>query len=91
MHGDLYGHNILWDGRDGAAVLGDFGAASTLPEGEAGRALARIETRAFGILLDELLALCAEASDRLRDLTRACTQPEPAARPAMADVAATLL
>lgn len=90
MHGDLYGHNILWDGREGAAVLGDFGAASTLPEGEAGRALARIETRAFGILLDELLALCAEAPDSLRDLARACTQPDAGTRPAMADVAATL-
>ena len=90
MHGDVYGHNILWDGRDGAAVLGDFGAASTLPDGEPGRALARLETRAFGILLEELLALCAEAPERLGELARACTGPDPAARPAMADVAAAL-
>lgn len=90
MHGDVYGHNILWDGRGGAAVLGDFGAASTLPEGEAGRALARIETRAFGILLDELLDLCAGASETLRDLARACAGSDPASRPDMTEVAAAL-
>ena len=38
LHGDLYGHNILWDGTDGAAVVSDFGAASTLPAGPAGAA-----------------------------------------------------
>ena len=90
MHGDVYGHNILWDGRGGAAVLGDFGAASTLPEGEAGQAMARIETRAFGILLDELLDLCAGASETLRDLARACAGSDPASRPDMTEVAAAL-
>lgn len=28
LHGDLYAHNLLWDGTDGQAVLSDFGAAS---------------------------------------------------------------
>lgn len=90
MHGDVYGHNILWDGQEGAAVLGDFGAASTLPEGKEGRALTLIETRAFGILLDEVLDLSTEESETLRDLARACTGPDPAARPDMAEVAAAL-
>lgn len=90
MHGDVYGHNILWDGRGGAAVLGDFGAASTLPEGEAGRALARIETCAFGILLAELIGLCGETPVALSELSTACTHADPATRPDMADVAAVL-
>jgi hypothetical protein len=57
MHGDLYGHNILHNG-DGQAVLGDFGAASFLPLHNPPQALAlqRLEVRAFGCLLEELLA-----------------------------------
>lgn len=90
MHGDLYGHNILWDGHGGAAALGDFGAASVLPDGAEGRALARIETRAFGILLGELLDLVLDDSEVLRDLARRCTNPDPASRPDMGDIAVAL-
>ncbi|MBE7245718.1 MAG: serine/threonine-protein kinase [Actinomycetospora chiangmaiensis] len=89
MHGDVYGHNILWDGH-GTAVLGDFGASSTLPEGEAGQALARIETRAFGILLGELLDRCEAPPPPLRELERACAGPKVEARPGMAEVAGVL-
>jgi serine/threonine protein kinase len=28
MHGDIYGHNILWRSSDGQSLLGDFGAAT---------------------------------------------------------------
>jgi hypothetical protein len=59
MHGDLYAHNILYDGR-GHALLGDFGAASFHAGGESsvGEALQRIEVRAYGCLLEELLERC---------------------------------
>lgn len=87
LHGDLYAHNILWDGVTGAAMLGDFGAATRLRGGDA--ALTRTETRAFGILLEELLAL-APAAAGLRELARRCLAPRPAERPAMAEVAAAL-
>ena len=91
-HGDLYAHNILWDGDRGDCALTDFGAASRLPMGAAGDALRRVETRAFGLLLDELLNCCA--SDKrvadLRDLAAACTQPNVAARPDMDTVSAEL-
>ena len=36
LHGDLYAHNILWDGATGDSVLSDFGAACCLPAGAHG-------------------------------------------------------
>ncbi|SFG95011.1 leucine-rich repeat-containing protein kinase family protein [Methylobacterium gossipiicola] len=90
LHGDLYAHNILWDGTTGAATLSDFGAACRLPPGEAGRNLQRLEVRAWGILLGELLAHCREPLPDLATLERACTQPETARRPLMADLLAAL-
>ena len=88
-HGDLYAHNVLWDGAAGEAVLSDFGAASALPPGDAGAGWARIEVRAFGILLGEMLDRC-DGLAALRDLERACTAPDPRARPALADVSRAL-
>lgn len=84
-HGDLYAHNILWDGAHGDATLTDFGAASPLPAGPAGDAWRRVESRAYGLLLDELLDRCAshDAPPGLRELAAACTQTAAAARPTM--------
>ncbi len=93
LHGDLYAHNTLWDGTAGEAVLSDFGAASLLPPGPAGAAWQRIETRAFGLMLGELLDRCASEPEeiaRLRDLERACVQADVAARPLMAEVVEAL-
>ena len=86
MHGDLYAHNILWDGGPGAAMLSDFGAACLLPEGAAGAALQRLDVLAFGILLGELIAHCPDAPAALHDLHRHCMQPDPVARPLMAEI-----
>jgi predicted Ser/Thr protein kinase len=92
MHGDLYGHNILYC-DDGRVLLGDFGAASLCaPDAPQAQALQRIEVRAFGLLLEELLercnASCAEAQSTrqatlaaLADLSAACRQEDVAARP----------
>ncbi|SFL96563.1 leucine-rich repeat-containing protein kinase family protein [Methylorubrum salsuginis] len=93
LHGDLYAHNTLWDGTVGEAVLSDFGAASLLPSGPAGAAWQRIETRAFGLLLGELLDRCVSEPEeiaRLRDLERACVQADVAARPLMTEVVEAL-
>ena len=59
LHGDLYAHNILWNPATAQAVLSDFGAATLLPAAgnPVRRALQALEVRAFGCLLDELLAL----------------------------------
>lgn len=89
LHGDVYGHNILWDAETGAAVLSDFGAASVLPDGAIGAALQRVEVRAFGLLLGEVLDRApADFSDAagLRDIERACVQADGRGRPAMAEV-----
>jgi serine/threonine protein kinase len=93
LHGDLYAHNVLWDGGEGGAALSDFGAASVLPLGEEGRLWQRTEVRAWGVLLDELLERCSPAPAELikmRELVRACVQPDTMHRPLMADVIQSL-
>ncbi|MDD2776576.1 MAG: leucine-rich repeat-containing protein kinase family protein [Gallionella sp.] len=84
MHGDLYGHNILWD-EQGEGLLGDFGAASFLPRDENSPALQRLEVRAFGCLLEELLDRCDAIHDEnftaLRALQNRCTQTKVEHRP----------
>jgi hypothetical protein len=55
LHGDLYAHNLQCDAQ-GNSLLGDMGAASFLPDDTAqSQALQRLEARAFGCLLEELL------------------------------------
>lgn len=94
MHGDLYGHNILWDGGAGEAVLSDFGAASILPKGSMGRQFQQIEVRAWGLLLGELLDRCPErdraTTTGLGDLAATCIQGDAGARPPMAEICAIL-
>ena len=62
MHSDLYAHNMLVD-DDGNTLFGDFGAACFYgqPDTDISAALERIEVRAYGYLLDDLLELCEEA------------------------------
>ncbi len=95
LHGDLYAHNLLVDAR-GHCLLGDFGAASFFaPEGESGRALQRIEARAFGCLLEELLERCADAGEaplpRLRQLRDRCLSANVGERPDFAGLLGELL
>ncbi|WP_303847135.1 leucine-rich repeat-containing protein kinase family protein [Aeromonas sobria] len=111
MHGDLYGHNILFArGPDAPAraLLGDFGAASLYERNsydrsnrERAQGLERLEVRAFGCLLEELLARCDTQDsplDGLHQLNAACLCEIPADRPdfayighQLAAVRATLL
>ena len=91
-HGDLYGHNILCNDA-GDCLLGDFGAASfhTTADTLETRALQRIEVRAFGVLLGELLERVegevSEALDALRD---SCCQPDVLARPGFEEIEVVL-
>jgi hypothetical protein len=92
MHGDVYAHNILLnDASD--SMLSDFGAASFYDPSEStlGNALEKIEVRAFGCLLDDLLNHCepiadaespdAELISGLRRLQKDCVSSVWAQRP----------
>ena len=90
MHSDLYAHNILVN-ETGHSFLGDFGAASFYDRQNAltSQALERLEVRAFGCLLEDLLDRCQpedflaqeEAIAMLRSLQQDCMNPIPAMRP----------
>ena len=86
LHGDLYGHNLLVDPIENT-LLSDFGAASFFdPQSRQGQALQRIEARAFGCLLEELLERCDDTDrdpdlQRLAAVQRQCTLDVPSQRP----------
>lgn len=86
MHSDLYAHNALID-DEGNTLFGDFGAACfyDITDTDIALALERIEVRAFGYLLDDLIGLCAEPDHtsllKLCELRVACLDPNVTARP----------
>ncbi len=91
-HGDLYAHNLLWNGQ-GGVWLGDFGAASLLPDHLSRpqrQAFERLEVLAFGHLLEEWLSRCPDAPPALHELLTACVQDAPAQRPLFEEVAGAL-
>lgn len=97
MHGDLYAHNILHT-SEGDTLLGDFGAASLFAEnGRQAVALQRLEVRAFGLLLGELIERCdtgvtsQAVLTSLAQLQGACVQTTPAARPLFDEIARRMI
>lgn len=87
MHGDLYAHNILYCGDTGNVVLGDFGAASLFErDSEFAISLQRLEVRAFGCLLEELLLRCERTLPEIEQLAQDCLQAQADTRPLFADV-----
>jgi hypothetical protein len=93
VHGDLYAHNILWR-PPGEALLGDFGAAALVGDLDPAtvQSLQRIEVRAFGCLLEELLARCdpPASHDAATALVERCLQAEVGARPDFDAIVTTL-
>jgi hypothetical protein len=80
--------------KAGESLLGDFGAACFFdPTSVAtAEALQRLEVRAFGCLLEELLAHCPEVAaapathQAWQALVQRCMQPETGARPLFVEI-----
>jgi serine/threonine protein kinase len=97
LHGDLYAHNLLHNGQ-GEVLLGDFGAASLFDPQDTDRAhaLMRIELRALGCLLQELLTRCdgLHAQPRveavLQQLVKRCLNEDVGQRPLWSSIEHTL-
>ena len=95
MHGDLYAHNILVD-ETGHSLLGDFGAASFYDKSDVviGQALERLEVRAFGCLLEDMLDRCTlqeesehyKAVESLRCLQQDCFKQVLSQRPRFTEI-----
>lgn len=95
MHGDLYAHNILIN-EQAHALLSDFGAAthySTIDALE-NEAFERVEVRAFGCLLEDLLDRCVPADSmshketitNLRALQKECMSQSVEKRPLFREI-----
>jgi hypothetical protein len=88
MHGDFYAHNILHCEK-GRALIGDFGAASFYSSDDAvtSEGLEKIEVRAFGCVLEELIDRCQSSPEEINVLTMlinlkvACLADESQNRP----------
>lgn len=79
MHGDLYAHNILID-PDNRVLLSDFGGATRCAP--ANPPLERLDVRAYGCLLEELLERCDILPETLIALKEKCLDENAEKRPA---------
>lgn len=90
IHGDLYAHNILYT-PNGKSLLSDFGGASFMPvEHSNTTSLQRVEVRAFGYLLEELIQQHPHQKDvtiiNLKSIAEACLQEALDQRPVFDDI-----
>ena len=84
-HGDVYAHNIMANLSTGAATLSDFGAAGRFTREDSQRT--KLEVRAFGILVDELLQRTTdEIPTRLEAFKNHCLNPSVKDRATMSHI-----
>lgn len=95
-HGDLYAHNILIN-KKATCLLGDFGAASFYNiNSDYASNIERVEVRAYGCLLEDVLGLVNEneINNQLRTkwqkLITDCTIPEVENRTSFSTISKTL-
>jgi len=83
MHGDLYAHNILIEREEHHVYFGDFGAASFYDKDNV--LYEKIEVRAFGCLIADMLVFCNEENDEgyayLENLANVCMDEVVEKRP----------
>lgn len=95
MHGDFYAHNILIDKEDNS-ILGDFGAASSYETEniQISSDLERLEVRAFGCLIEELLNISKQDNKNIENsllhLQILCLDKEPSKRPLFKEISKQL-
>ena len=96
-HGDFYAHNIKVDNASGRLYLLDFGASYA--KGQYAMEAEKIEVRAFGVLLQELLERRREEADRtndgskqsnaiklMEDLIPSCMNEDVSSRPSFSEL-----
>ncbi|KAI1408359.1 serine/threonine protein kinase [Hypoxylon sp. FL1857] len=95
-HGDLYAHNILYNG-DGHAILGDFGAASIYGHLDDGK-VERLEVLAFAHLIEDVWSITNPEFNEeelrvamlLAALHRQCSNPTGPLRPNFSEISRQL-
>ncbi len=91
-HGDLYAHNILVN-KSAECLLGDFGAASSYDVNSVlAPTIERIEVRAFGCLLEDILNLVTKNEDndtlykKWQKLIADCTNSDVTSRASFSNI-----
>ena len=91
IHGDLYAHNILTN-NEGHCILTDFGAASLYNKyDKEANLFERIEVRAFGYLIEDLLNHSDIHHSELIKLKNTCLNDNISDRPVFNDIMEILI
>lgn len=90
LHGDVYAHNTMVD-SEGNALLGDFGAATCYDRNsEMAHLLERLDIRAFGCLLEDLLERSIDKESaiivKLEELKSICFIENVHQRPSFSEI-----
>ena len=89
-HGDLYAHNIMYHPNHFHGYLGDFGAASFYENSKFSSEIERIDVRAFGYLMDDLIDLIEIPSEHLIKIKLACLNEKIFNRPTFREIVTML-
>ena len=90
MHGDLYAHNVMYHQETGEAYLGDFGASTYyVTSSKLAPYFERLDVRAYGCLLDDLISICFEKNEitlRLGEIRDLCLNNKVLDRPSFEEI-----